>query len=670
MNEMSMYEGYKSPLSTRYASKEMQFLFSDQHKFATWRHLWIWLAQAEQSLGLAITDAQIGEMKANVNDIDFQAAAAEERLTRHDVMAHVHVFAKQCPLAAPIIHLGATSCYVGDNTDLIILRSALDLLLPRLASVIHCLKEFASMNKSLPTLGFTHLQPAQLTTVGKRACLWIQDLVMDERALRRCREDLRCRGVKGTTGTQASFLQLFNGDSEKVKQLDLLVTKLAGFEKPYGVTGQTYSRKVDVEIIGALASLGTTVHKMCSDSKEENRKVRQFIGGLLKTSVLNNREYPPLSHGSECGKDMSQCYNIPDKRNQEIPTIIVLHVIFLREHNRIANALALLNPHYDDERLFQEARKINIAQYQHIAYYHWLPLILGQSYSLDNNLVYYVHPHDYVNDYNPSVNPAPLVEFSSAAFRYSHNQIPGWFSLVGPSRHYNETMRLSDYINRPENINFISHGDNFDSLVRGLCTQFQKESSSHVDKEIKHHFGRKANEEYGKDLKAVDIQRSRDFGCASYNDVRHYCGLPRAYDWPGFSNEIPASKIALLKSLYNSPDDVDLVVGGSLEKTVQQSVFGPTFQCVVAKQFGKTRTADRFFFEHENQYSGFTRCQLAEIRKSSLSGLFCNNADYLLSIQPNAFIFPNRRNMLKSCSDIPQINLNKWKQHDQSKTYT
>ncbi|XP_037952562.1 adenylosuccinate lyase-like [Teleopsis dalmanni] len=265
MNEMSMYEGYKSPLSTRYASKEMQFLFSDQHKFATWRHLWIWLAQAEQSLGLAITDAQIGEMKANVNDIDFQAAAAEERLTRHDVMAHVHVFAKQCPLAAPIIHLGATSCYVGDNTDLIILRSALDLLLPRLASVIHCLKEFASMNKSLPTLGFTHLQPAQLTTVGKRACLWIQDLVMDERALRRCREDLRCRGVKGTTGTQASFLQLFNGDSEKVKQLDLLVTKLAGFEKPYGVTGQTYSRKVDVEIIGALASLGTTVHKMCSD---------------------------------------------------------------------------------------------------------------------------------------------------------------------------------------------------------------------------------------------------------------------------------------------------------------------------------------------------------------------------------------------------------------------
>ncbi|XP_073816114.1 adenylosuccinate lyase [Musca autumnalis] len=259
------YEGYKSPLSTRYASKEMQYLFSDQKKFSTWRQLWVWLAEAEKSLGLEITDAQIAEMKANINNVDFEAAAAEERLTRHDVMAHVHVFAKQCPLAAPIIHLGATSCYVGDNTDLIILRDALDLLLPRIASVIYCLKEFALKYKSQPTLGFTHLQPAQLTTVGKRACLWIQDLLMDERALRRCREDLRCRGVKGTTGTQASFLQLFNGDGAKVKELDVKVTQLAGFEKPYGVTGQTYSRKVDVEIIAALSSLGTSIHKMCSD---------------------------------------------------------------------------------------------------------------------------------------------------------------------------------------------------------------------------------------------------------------------------------------------------------------------------------------------------------------------------------------------------------------------
>ncbi|ALC45211.1 CG3590 [Drosophila busckii] len=261
----NQYEGYKSPLSTRYASKEMQFLFSDQNKFATWRQLWTWLAKAERSLGLDISDSQIAEMEKHINDIDFEAAAAEERLTRHDVMAHVHLFAKQCPVAAPVIHLGATSCYVGDNTDLIVLRDALRLLLPRVASVVEQLKQFAQTYKALPTLGFTHLQPAQLTTVGKRACLWMQDLLMDERALSRCLEDLRCRGVKGTTGTQASFLQLFNGDGKKVKQLDALVTELSGFAKPYAVTGQTYSRKVDVEVIGALASLGTTIHKMCSD---------------------------------------------------------------------------------------------------------------------------------------------------------------------------------------------------------------------------------------------------------------------------------------------------------------------------------------------------------------------------------------------------------------------
>ncbi|XP_039971020.1 adenylosuccinate lyase [Bactrocera neohumeralis] len=265
MNTIGIYEGYKSPLSTRYASKEMQFLFSDQHKFATWRQLWVWLAKAEQSLGLDINDEQIAEMQAQVKDIDFEAAAAEERLTRHDVMAHVHIFANQCPRAAPIIHLGATSCYVGDNTDLLIMRDAIDILLPRIALIICRLKDFALKFKSQPTLGFTHLQPAQLTTVGKRACLWIQDLLMDERALRRCREDLRCRGVKGTTGTQASFLQLFNGDDEKVKQLDLLVTKLSGFDKSYSVTGQTYSRKVDVEVIGAISSLGTSIHKICSD---------------------------------------------------------------------------------------------------------------------------------------------------------------------------------------------------------------------------------------------------------------------------------------------------------------------------------------------------------------------------------------------------------------------
>ncbi|XP_012058458.1 PREDICTED: adenylosuccinate lyase [Atta cephalotes] len=259
------YCDYRSPLSTRYASKEMRYNFSDQNKFSTWRKLWIYLAKAEMELGLAIKPEQIIEMEAHVDDIDFNAAAKEEKATRHDVMAHVHVFGEQCPLAAPIIHLGATSCYVGDNTDLLILRQGFDILLPKLAGVIQRLAKFAYENRNLPTLGFTHLQPAQLTTVGKRATLWLQDLLMDERAIRRARNDLKFRGVKGTTGTQASFLQLFNGDAKKVKQLDALVTKMAGFEKHYTVTGQTYSRKVDIECLNVLSSLGATVHKICTD---------------------------------------------------------------------------------------------------------------------------------------------------------------------------------------------------------------------------------------------------------------------------------------------------------------------------------------------------------------------------------------------------------------------
>ncbi|XP_004932563.3 adenylosuccinate lyase [Bombyx mori] len=259
------YCNYRSPLSTRYASKEMQYNFSDQKKFSTWRKLWIYLAKAEKELGLDISAAQIAELEAAVHDIDFPAAAEHEKRVRHDVMAHVHTLGERCPLAAPIIHLGATSCYVGDNTDLIVLKNGLELLLPRLVAVIKQLGSFAKQHKSLPILGFTHLQPAQLTTVGKRASLWLNDLLMDERALSRAKDDLRFRGVKGTTGTQASFLQLFKGDGEKVRALDKRVAELAGFDKRYIVTGQTYSRKVDLEVISALSGLGATVHKMCSD---------------------------------------------------------------------------------------------------------------------------------------------------------------------------------------------------------------------------------------------------------------------------------------------------------------------------------------------------------------------------------------------------------------------
>ncbi|KAK1341641.1 hypothetical protein QTO34_018058 [Cnephaeus nilssonii] len=260
------YDSYRSPLASRYASPEMCFVFSDKYKFRTWRQLWLWLAEAEQTLGLPITDEQIQEMKSNLDNIDFKMAAEEEKKLRHDVMAHVHTFGHCCPKAAGIIHLGATSCYVGDNTDLIILRNAFDLLLPKLARVISRLADFAKERADLPTLGFTHFQPAQLTTVGKRCCLWIQDLCMDLENLKRVRDDLRFRGVKGTTGTQASFLQLFEGDDQKVEQLDKLVTEKAGFKRAFIITGQTYTRKVDIEVLSVLASLGASCTRVWGDA--------------------------------------------------------------------------------------------------------------------------------------------------------------------------------------------------------------------------------------------------------------------------------------------------------------------------------------------------------------------------------------------------------------------
>lgn len=261
----SSHATYQNPLTTRYASKEMGGCFSDDNKFSTWRKLWIMIAKAEKQLGLNISEKQITEMEQHVHDIDYELVAKEEKSRRHDVMSHVHTFGVACPQAAPIIHLGCTSCFVTDNADLIIMRSALDLVLPQLARCIHRLTEFAKTHKSLPTLGFTHFQPAQLTTVGKRCSLWVSDLLMDLESIEGVRKSLRFRGAKGTTGTQASFLSLFDGDHDKVEQLDALVTQMAGFDKAYAVTGQTYSRKVDFNVLSALAGLGATVHKICTD---------------------------------------------------------------------------------------------------------------------------------------------------------------------------------------------------------------------------------------------------------------------------------------------------------------------------------------------------------------------------------------------------------------------
>ncbi|CAF1086569.1 unnamed protein product [Rotaria sp. Silwood1] len=258
-------EKYRSPLNSRYASAEMSYNFSEIKKFSTWRRLWFWLAKCQQQLGLDITDEQLDEMERNLTNIDFDVAEAEERRRRHDVMAHINTFSRCCPKASPIIHLGATSAYVGDNADLIVMKDAFDILIIKLVRCIQRLTQFAQEYASLPTLGYTHMQPAQLTTVGKRACIWIQDLLMDLKNFDRMKRQLKFRGVKGTTGTQASFLQLFNGDHSKVEELDRMVTEMAGFSKVFIICGQTYTRKLDIEVVSVLASFGASIHKMCTD---------------------------------------------------------------------------------------------------------------------------------------------------------------------------------------------------------------------------------------------------------------------------------------------------------------------------------------------------------------------------------------------------------------------
>ncbi len=256
---------YESPLSSRYASPEMLYLFSADKKFTTWRRLWIALARAEMELGLPITQAQIDELEAHKDEIDYEAAARYERQLRHDVMAHIHAYGDQCPNAMPIIHLGATSCYVGDNTDVILMKEGLELLRGKLVNLIDRLTKFAMEYRGLPTLGFTHFQPAQLTTVGKRAALWANELVMDLEELNHRIDSLQFRGVKGTTGTQASFLELFGGDHEKVRQLEKKVSAEMGFEKVVPVCGQTYSRKMDANVLATLSAIAQSAGKFATD---------------------------------------------------------------------------------------------------------------------------------------------------------------------------------------------------------------------------------------------------------------------------------------------------------------------------------------------------------------------------------------------------------------------
>ena len=259
------HDRYVSPLSERYASSEMQYIFSPDMKFRTWRKLWIALAETEKELGLPITEEQIEELKAHADDINYEVAKEREKIVRHDVMSHVYAYGQQCPKAKGIIHLGATSCYVGDNTDMIIMSEALKLVRTKLINVIAELADFAKSNKDLPTLAFTHFQPAQPTTVGKRATLWMQEFLMDLEDLEYVLGSLKLLGSKGTTGTQASFLELFDGDQETIDKIDPMIAKKMGFKECYPVSGQTYSRKVDTRVLNVLAGIAASAHKFSND---------------------------------------------------------------------------------------------------------------------------------------------------------------------------------------------------------------------------------------------------------------------------------------------------------------------------------------------------------------------------------------------------------------------
>lgn len=260
-----MRDTYESPLSSRYADKEMKYIFSPDMKFKTWRKLWIALAEAENKLGLEVTQEQIDELKAHADDINYEVAEQREKLVRHDVMSHVYAYGQQCPKAAGIIHLGATSCYVGDNTDVIIMTEALKIVEKKLVSTIRLLSQFADKYKNLPTLAFTHFQPAQPTTVGKRATLWIQDLLMDLEDVQYVIKNMKLLGCKGTTGTQASFLELFEGDHEKCRKIDKLIAEKMGYKDCFAVSGQTYSRKLDSRVLNVLAGIAQSASKFSND---------------------------------------------------------------------------------------------------------------------------------------------------------------------------------------------------------------------------------------------------------------------------------------------------------------------------------------------------------------------------------------------------------------------
>ncbi|XP_063992692.1 peroxidase-like isoform X2 [Diachasmimorpha longicaudata] len=413
----------------------------------------------------------------------------------------------------------------------------------------------------------------------------------------------------------------------------------------------TFQRAVTDRLLGCSQGEGSTeqitmvtqfldLSLVYGSSDQTAMNLRALVGGRLRTEIRSQREWPPTNPNASMACDIRSsndvCYVAGDDRVNQNTQLTVLQIILLREHNRIAGQLSRLNPHWNDETIYQETRRITIAINQHISYSEWLPIILGAKNTARYRLVY--NTDDYVDDYDASVNPSVLNEHSNAAFRVFHSLIAGYLKLVMEDRSASQSLlRLSDWFMRPS---IIEQADNMDALTRGLADQPEQNRDEFYDREITVFLFR-GNGRLGGDLRATDIQRNRDHGLASYNDYRDFCGLRRAGTWGDFGDTISAQNIEKLSQLYETPDDVDLTVGGSLEENAPGALTGPTFLCILIEQFYRTRVGDRFWYESSNPDVAFTREQLREIRKASIGRLLCDNSDNVQNMQRRAFEIPS-----------------------------
>ncbi|KAL4707257.1 hypothetical protein ACJJTC_019795 [Scirpophaga incertulas] len=399
-------------------------------------------------------------------------------------------------------------------------------------------------------------------------------------------------------------------------------------------------------------------------SASQARPIRSFQGGRLLTVLRGGREWPPQDPNITLTCESAQspnepCYLTGDIRVNQNPQLTVLQIILMREHNRIADTLTNLNPHWDDETIFQEARRIHIAEFQHINYYEYLPIFLGYENMVKNKLIY-PGIKGYVNDYNPNVDPSVLDEHATAAFRHFHTLIRGYLRLISEARSLLGTVRLSDWFNRPL---LLELSTAFDDLARGLTVQAQDFSDQFWDSEITQ-FLFKRNNTFGGDLRATDIQRGRDHGLGSYVTTRAACGLPVPKSFADLLDFISEENVQVLQSMYQSVLDVEVVVAGSLEHNVPGAQAGPTFLCILTEQFYRTRVGDRFFYENgADRDIAFTPSQLEAIRHgSSMARILCDNADGIQAMQPRAFEQINGGNRLVSCEQLPFIDLTLWQE--------